>query len=589
MAGLTPVPSTVVEDAAPVDAVAGPRESVRMGVVLYTEPAPNSEIVQATVSAICAKLKNYDVIIEKIARDDLEDAVKNGEVDIFLSSAGFYRRLVGYGALALATAISPTYPDPNHSEGTAIVVRNTDPYDTVASLRGKRLVVTEINGFSGYQIPMGEIAGRGYDPDAFFRSVREVGGGTHAIHVLDVLRDGGADVAFVKQCILESYVAKGRAAKDFFRVIEPTNQPGQCARSTQLYPTWTLGSSSAASPQVSRLVTSAVLDMPPTRDGLLWGVATDYSSVDELFKNLKVGPYEYLRHWTVRGFVTEFKMPIIISVLLVLGLIGHSIRVGQLVRQRTQELEDALSEQKRLQLEKERIADRMTGLEKIGVVNQISSILAHEMRQPLGAIALYLEGLKTLLESGTANREKVLGTLGLIREQTARADAIVEKVRAYRKGTAGISAAIDVSGVVSKAVENVRASFDGRKAPIEAEVQPGLQIRGDMLELELLTFNLVKNALEAVAEQPNGWVNVTLCVDPATDRLSLVVEDNGPIRTDEEAAALEGSVTSSKVNGLGLGIQIVKGIAERHQGRIRFSVRSGGGLRAEVQFPRVVP
>ena len=105
----------------------------------------------------------------------------------------------------------------------------------------------------------------------------------------------------------------------------------------------------------------------------------------------------------------------------------------------------------------------------------------------------------------------------------------------------------------------------------------------------LLTFNLVKNALEAVAEQPNGWVNVTLCVDPATDRLSLVVEDNGPIRTDEEATALEGSVTSSKVNGLGLGIQIVKGIAERHQGRIRFSVRSGGGLRAEVQFPRVVP
>ena len=78
---------------------------------------------------------------------------------------------------------------------------------------------------------------------------------------------------------------------------------------------------------------------------------------------------------------------------------------------------------------------RLTALQKIGVVNQISSILAHEMGQPLGAISLYAEGLKEMITSGKINQKRFLSILGDIQTQADRADAIIKKVRAYRKSS----------------------------------------------------------------------------------------------------------------------------------------------------------
>ncbi|MFR3029764.1 MAG: sensor histidine kinase, partial [Sutterella wadsworthensis] len=81
--------------------------------------------------------------------------------------------------------------------------------------------------------------------------------------------------------------------------------PGEvCARSTELYPTWTVGTTKVTDPRVSRSVTQALLALKPTgANGIYWGVATDYSSVDKLFRETRTGPYAYLNTWSLKRFI----------------------------------------------------------------------------------------------------------------------------------------------------------------------------------------------------------------------------------------------------------------------------------------------
>lgn len=558
---------------------------VRFGVVRYTTPSTNQPIVDPTIAAIRKKLKNWTIVEVHMTREELEQAVIDGKVDVFLSSAGFYRRLVRFGARDLATAMSPAYPDPNHSEGSAIIVRNENTnLKTIDDLRGSSVAVSNIHGFTGFQIPMSEIAEKGWDPDHFFREVKEYGDGNKSEDILDALRSGEADVAFLKQCVLEAYVKKYGWVREQFRVINPTNRVGECARSTKLYPTWTLGSTFSTPPEVSRLITSAVIDMPATKSGLLWGVATDYSQVDTVLKNLKIGPYEYLRHWTFKQIFEKYWPIFAAIILLILGMAGHSISVSFLVKKRTAELEKALALQAQLQHDANEAMKRLTALQKIGVVNQISSILAHEMGQPLGAISLYAEGLKEMITSGKINQKRFLSILGDIQTQADRADAIIKKVRAYRKSSPAAMQLINVSQTVSESLTNFSKTRTAENVAIKTSIEKGLFIRGDELEIELLVVNLVKNAVESVAKQEDGEVYVKLC---GTDSgVLLSIEDNGPVKTIRELTDITEKLASTKENGLGLGLQIVKGIAEHHRAQLDFKVRDQNGVAVSVFFPR---
>lgn len=559
---------------------------VTIGIVHYAKPAKNSPIVEPTLRAIEAKLRGqYRVRVLSLQREALEETVKAGRVNIFLSSAGFYRRLIRYGARDLATAISPMYPDPNHSEGAAIVVldRRTD-LEKIADLKGMTLAVTSANAFSSYHVPLGEIASRGYDPFKFFREVREAKEGVNSEEPLKALKAGHVDVAFLKQCTLEEFLRTHPEDKGLYRVLEPKNSAHECARSTDLYPTWTLASTKSTTPTVSRLVTAAVLEMPKTEDDFVWGVSTDYSQVDELFRTLKIGPYQYLREWTVRRFITEYWPFVMLAVFGIVGLILHGRRAEHLVRKRTAQLRHSINERIQLEAKAKEATHRLETMQKIGVVNQLSAIFAHEMRQPLGAISLYLEGLKTMIDEGVTDKAKLHEVLDLIKQQNIRADSIVQRVRVYRKSSPKRDQEISLSRIVKDAVDTVSISDPSVSQAIETNLGNAVKVRGDALELELLVVNLIKNALEAVSDQSNGKVIVT--VEESDKKVLLIVQDNGSVKTEEDLKPLYGSFESTKKDGLGIGLTIVKGIVERHRGRVEFQTAVPHGLKVIISFPK---
>ena len=569
------------------EAVFASEPLITIGIVHYVKPAKNSPIVEPTIEAIKEKLDGkYQISTLYFQREQLEKAVKEGTVDIFLSSAGFYRRLIRDGARDLATAISPMYPDPNHSDGAAIVVlNNRKDLKKISDLEGKRLAVTSKNAFSSYHVPLGEIASRGYDPFNFFSFIKDTQEGVDSAEALNALKKGEVDVAFLKHCILEEYIASHPAEKALYRVLEPKNAPGECARSTELYPTWTLASTKSASPEMSRLVTAAVLDMPKTKEGFVWGVSTDFSQTDELLKTLKIGPYEYLREWTVRRFLSEYWPFVMLGLFFIFGMIFHWRRAEHLVQKRTTQLRKSINERVRLEAQAKDASHRLETLQRIGVVNQLSAIFAHEMRQPLGAISLYLEGLRTMLLEGEGKKENLIQVIDLIEQQNSRADEIVQKVRTYRKGKPTRDKEIDLSLILKKAADTISLSNEAAATKLICTVKEGVRVKGDPLEIELLVVNLIKNALEAVEDKKEGKVWVDLKNGGSVNQ--IIVSDNGDIQCEDDLKRLTGSFETTKKDGLGIGLSIVRGIAERHRGRIEFQVRVPHGLRVIVNIPKV--
>lgn len=92
--------------------------------------------------------------------------------------------------------------------------------------------------------------------------------------------------------------------------------------------------------------------------------------------------------------------------------------------------------------------------------------------------------------------------------------------------------------------------------------------------MELVAYNLIKNAAEAVKDQPDGVVEIIIASNPG--KALLAVSDNGPALTPEQLAEIEnpsGALKSSKHEGIGLGLLIVKAIVERNGGRL--SIENG--------------
>ena len=560
-------------------------EQIHVAIVKYVRPAPNEEIVDASIESLKKHFGEDRVKISHLSISDLTLAIRQGDVDVFLSSAGFYRRMSNEGVIDLVTAVSKNYPDPNHGDGAAFVTAaNRADIETPKDFKGRRLITSTPRAFTGLLVPYGELMHLGFKIDGLFSEINYLGDDNGMEEAPYKLIRGEADVAFLRLCFLEEWFLRHPEHRGKLKVINRKDLPGEaCVRSADLYPTWTVAATKFTNPEVSRLVTHALIDMPRVgHRGLHWGVATDYSGVDRLFRETRTGPYAYLNTWTLNRFVEEYWPWLMLAGVLILGLSLHSVRVTELVKRRTEALTKSLAEQRQLQEEAKAASQRLERLECAGVVAQLSVIFAHEMRQPLGAISLYSFGLRRLLGQGSKDVDKMLGVLDKLDEQTTRANDIVTRVRSYAKSETVKRESVLLAQQIEHAAAELKTT--GRyESRLEVMVLDNPVVMADPLEMELVALNLMKNALEATdANHPGGSVMVTLSAE--NDRAILSVSDEGD-GTKATVDRLMTGLESMKAEGLGLGISIVRGILEAYGGRLTYAVRRQGGLIARVTLP----
>lgn len=548
---------------------------IRFGISTFAAHSVNLPIIPATETLLENLLGEENIVFETLPVEILSERVKQGAFDMTLTSAGAFRRMAieGAGVRDLATAASRRVPNPNFAEGSVFFVRNDSPIQTIEDLRGKSVAANHEKGFSGWQTALGELARRGLNPQHFFSRADFT---NHDMaEVIRRVEDGRNDAGVVRTCFMEAM----NLTLSRFRILGARDDGSiDCVHSTDLYPNWVIATAPSLSPDLSRKIAAALFSMPPIGDDVRWSIATDFRGVDNLFRTLKIGPYEYLATFSFKRFTAHYWPGFAIALTLLIALVLHSVTVGTLVRRRTRELEASLKRENELSQETVAAQNRFLALQKVGIVGQMSSIIAHELRQPLAAISMQAFGLMRRFENGTVTRDAALTALDKISHQTDRAGAIVDQVRAYAKGDRR-RAPLEINRTVSDAVAEARKSFRNLGVPMEYTPSPTpIYTTANPLEIELIVINLLKNAAEAV--KISGTAGVVRCrITGFPGSPAIEIENPGRRFTDAEwDSLLADSLVTSKRKGLGLGLSIVRSLTDDLGGRLTFTRRASGGL-----------
>lgn len=211
---------------------------------------------------------------------------------------------------------------------------------------------------------------------------------------------------------------------------------------------------------------------------------------------------------------------------------------------------------------------------------------AHELRTPLTAVHLQAQ----LAERATGEAER-RAALADLKGGLERATRLVEQLLTLAREEPGVAdrppAAVDLAALGREVVTDLAPLAAAKRIDLGLNAEPGVQVPGDPDALTTLLSNLVDNALRYTPE--GGRVDVGVAVDGAHPVLS--VRDSGPgiAEADRERVFrrfVRGSAAGDAVRGSGLGLSIVKRIAERHRADIRVGAGlDGAGAGISVRFP----
>lgn len=555
---------------------ASERPKLIVGVTEFALTEDGRDITEALHRAAAPLTADYDLEFRSMPVPELERAARERRVDLVLGSAGLVVRLADAGAKPIVTTLGPGSVNANENEGSAFLVRrDRDDLQTIGDLAGSHLIANRPSGFSGYLIAMGEIALAGNDPDHFFSSRTFIGAQNASHEIARRIRYGFADAGILRLCAWEELLQNDPSAAEDLRILAPKKSKSACVHSTDLYPAHTLAALPHVTPEAVTATTLAFLRMTPTERGRSWAVATDYLSIDKLFRALKTGPYRYLREPVWKRFLAEYFPFILIFLGVALLFLWQFENTKRLLEKRTLEVRRLA----RKEAEQER---RLLFLERNTMVSQLSSMLAHELHQPLAAIRLYARGLVKLVARTNPSPE-VTEAADAIADEATRAKEIVERVRAYARNRRAQRVPTALSDILQNAVSHFQS---GAKAPVPLTItgDKNVTVSVSALEIELVIVNLLKNAREAAMKGPSPKISISVRHDGR--RVEIDVRDNGPVVTKETLERLTMPVSSEKPEGLGLGLGIARGILEQHAGTLRFrSNAPEPGLTASVSLP----
>lgn len=564
---------------------------------------------------------------------ELADVVENRKVDIFFADGALFSLLsLEHGAQQLASRVSPYAEDPTKAASFTIVVPMESTIRTLADLRGKRIAAEDRSDFSTWQLFEGlmtkeKLADEDWDRNAVFTKF------AFPDPIL-LAQEGRADAAVIKACTYEKMIGTRAIEPGAFRVVnfQPAVAGFPCRRSAPLFPDVVMGIAKGVDAKTTSALAVAVLTAPKSRGGYYWRIASDFSSVRDLYRTLGIGPYRYLKTTTFEALWNTYKTPILAVLATILLLALHSLVSNIQVERRTRALRLALAEKDKAAREARLARERLAEMERAGVVAGLSSMFAHEVRQPLATLCAYADGLRLGFSSllsrltqtpnpqagASARRSRPAGTriseadlkhsleamaaaAGHLSDSAERVSAIVERVRGYAKSRAHPHVPMPAADIVDKAL----ATFS------QSSLSEGIQIvrtsernaadtivAVEPLEMELAVVNLLRNAAAAMREAQSTERKIDISIrrsaPPANtpsvtnESVEIVVRDTGDgIHPVDEAVfmRLAQPMKSSKAEGLGLGRSIVKRIMEAHGGSLRFERSDRPGLTAVLKLP----
>lgn len=237
-----------------------------------------------------------------------------------------------------------------------------------------------------------------------------------------------------------------------------------------------------------------------------------------------------------------------------------------------------LTEKEHDELRLKELQAELVHVSRLSAMGTMASTLAHELNQPLTAIANYLETTRDLVDGeGDIPRNILHEALTEAANETLRAGYIVRRLRDFvargevEKTVEDLPRLVDEAGklaLIGARERGVRSFFT-----FDAAATPTLV---DRVQIQQVLVNIMRNAIEAMADSEVRELRVSTRLRP-DEMIEIAVEDSGPGIAEDVMPRLFQAFVSSKSDGMGLGLSICRTIVEAHGGRIWVEDGPGGG------------
>ncbi|MGE5504664.1 MAG: PAS domain S-box protein [Actinomycetota bacterium] len=231
--------------------------------------------------------------------------------------------------------------------------------------------------------------------------------------------------------------------------------------------------------------------------------------------------------------------------------------------------------------------DKLQRTARLVTMGEMASTLAHELNQPLSAIASYGTGCLNKLQSGNFRADELTDALAKLGVQARRAGQIVRRVHDFVRKSEPKLAPCPINELVEDTVGFIAA--EARKRAVRLAVQPSPErplANADRILVEQVVLNLVRNAMEAMNNAPRAAREVEVDIEASADEVLVRVADHGPGVPAEVADKLFTPFFTTKDEGMGMGLNICRSIIEFHRGRLWFEPNAGGGALFQFTLPR---
>jgi len=237
--------------------------------------------------------------------------------------------------------------------------------------------------------------------------------------------------------------------------------------------------------------------------------------------------------------------------------------------------------------EAHRRRDEIELLSRLSLLGEMTASIAHEVNQPLTGIISNASAGQRFIERGEVDLEQLRGILVDIVADGRRAHDVIRNIRNTVKKGGTIRQPLDIIQVVQNVTQLMEPDADSHSCEIQTLLVSNLpMVEGDPVQIQQVLVNLIGNAFDAMSDIPLAQRKVELTTRlNGNGTICVSVRDHGPGIREETRNQLFKQFFTTKEDGLGMGLAIVRSIVEAHGGTIAAENAEGGGARFYFTLP----
>lgn len=241
---------------------------------------------------------------------------------------------------------------------------------------------------------------------------------------------------------------------------------------------------------------------------------------------------------------------------------------------------------RRTQEEAREMRERLAHVARISTLGEMATGIAHEINQPLAAVATYAQACGRMIRARTADDVELLQTLDRISHEALRAGAIINKLKDLVRRRESSQVPCDLNSLVRDVAG--LASVDAQHNGLELRLSLADDLRPvvvDPVQIQQVVLNLVRNGIESMEGCSGEYVVMLRTRDAGEDGVSCAVVDHGVGLDKEQEEELFAPFYSTKESGMGMGLSISRTIIQAHGGRLWFTPNPDCGTTFQFTLP----